>query len=380
MSPTRTNGMSALAPAVPNGRDALSYALIALAAVLVLGVGALVYALFRPLPSPSGADAPGVIAVPDIEDRGLARAERQRLVDALTGENHFAHGRGEWVRATQLAKSEEQTDEPKDDTPAPTPRVDPSRRVVNDLGEVLTVLEREDATGELKRAIDALDLRGLFTSTDGTPHAMIFRKHREKSGRTTPYRAGETFEFSQDRNDDSVVRVENVDMERGRVAVSREGETVWLRLRERSLAMGGSTSDVREDVFVPGESVPVVRPLTNEQIRADMRAAGMSDAQIDEYFELAAGIGEETEQKKPTGLAAGLMDAVKQIDAGNQAATAQQEGPSKESGAGEAPGGIGALLKMMSTGERPSDEMLRNLRSTKEEDEGKKEETKEDDG
>jgi len=193
---------------------------------------------------------------------------------------------------------------------------------------------------------------------------MVFRKKIDKAGRTESYRAGETVAYEPDS--DKSWRVERVDLDAERVALSQDGSTVWLYLRERTLAAAGSdlgTSAGR--LFDPQTSVPVVRPTPPEALRAELRAMGLPEDEIDEYFKLAKepDTSEGNGQGAQTGLAAGLMDAVRRVGDGERAQKDGADDPSRAEREPDTPGGIGALLRMMSTGERPTEETLRNLRT-----------------
>jgi len=141
---------SRFAPAVAGGKDALTYFIYGAVATSGLALGWLGFVAVRPIGvAPSGDPSP-VIDVPSVVHRGLASAERQRLVDALTSDNIFAHGRSGWLSANdRVAKAEPaQANRP---TPVASP-IDADSRVVNGLGQILNVLEKEDLSKEIGRA------------------------------------------------------------------------------------------------------------------------------------------------------------------------------------------------------------------------------------
>ena len=373
MSAPRLGSAQRLTPASAGGRDAWSIAVGGLAVVSAVSIALLLFVALRPLPSGETDAPPTVVRVPSFETSGIGPEERQRLVDALTRENFFAHGRGEWARPTLLARRTD--DEAQEEAPAPrapVPAIATDDRVVNALGQVLAVVDKDELSNELQRAYEAVTLKGLFLSSAGEPTAMIARKHLEKAGRSSSYRAGDEFEFQKDS--DATWRVEHVDMDLRRVALSRQGSTVWLRLRDPALAMGAPASTSGSNrTFIRGVSVPVIVPTTEAALRAEMLAAGLSAVEIDEYLALAASLEEGSpNEPKATGLAAGLMEAVKTIDGGKRA-----EGTPGEEGAAS-PSGIEALLKMMSTGAQPTREMLDEMRTPTPEPDEKKEGEKED--
>ncbi len=176
--------------------------------------------------------------------------------------------------------------------------------MVNDLGRVLSVVEKEDLGASLQRDFEMLALRGLYAVSGGGARAMIARKHRDRPGRTTPYRAGDEFEFRQDANDEATWRLEHVDLEKRRVALSREGATVWLAMRDRSVDMGRALAGRSSRTFVEGRSVPVVAQVSREQLRAQLLESGLSASDLDEMFALADAI-DAPEEPKPADFAAG---------------------------------------------------------------------------
>jgi len=137
-----------------------------------------------------------------------------------------------------------------------------------------------------------------------------------------------------------------------------------MRLRERSLAFGPSDAIASNRIFVPGESVPVVARVTEEELRNELLEAGLTKEEIDEYFALAAELDEPEEAATGGGFGEGLLDAVRQTKsqpAPDLASAGSDEKPTKATLAG--PSGIEAIFKMMATNEAPSAEMIEKINS-----------------
>jgi len=333
---------SRFAPAVPGGKDALSYYMAIAIAAAVGATGWLAIVAFKPLERAQIDPIARVADVPSVVPRALAAAERQRLVDALTAQNYFAFGRGEWASPTQLASATTTEPAPK---PRPAAKVIAGdSRVINSRGEVMNVVEKEDLSNELQRAIENLKLRGIFASASGTPYAMITRMHEEQASHSTSYRAGD--EFVEQKAGGDPWRVELVDIEAKRAALSRSGQTVWLNLRERSFAAALARAGGSNRVFDPATSVPVVEQLTQGELRARLIEAGLTAREADELFALAA----EQDAPPPDPRVRSLANAAKNV--GTPSGEGDPDASSSE------PAGIEALLEMMATNTPPTREMM----------------------
>jgi len=343
---------SRFAPASPGGRDALTYYLLLALAACALSIVLLAFTAFKPLGRAQIDPLAPVTSIPSVEPGSLAADERQDLIDELTAQNYFAHGRGDWVRPTRLAVKPEADPEPEQTRPVIADAGD--SRVVNSRGEVITVLEKEDLSADFQRAFENLKLRGLFANVAGTPYAMITRRHEEKASDSTSFTVGD--EFVEQKAAGEPWRVELIDLDAERVALSRGGTSVWLNLRERSIALALARSGASNRLFDPATSVPVVAQLTREQLMRELLEAGLTNTEINELFALADAM-DAPPPPEPDAKVLGLANAVKDMNA-----PANQE-DSEATGASASD--IEALLEMMATNTPPTPEMLEKFNRPK---------------
>ncbi|MEQ9616586.1 MAG: hypothetical protein RLN60_00980 [Phycisphaerales bacterium] len=359
MNPKRLT-MARFAPAAPNGRDAVTVYLLIASIALALALLWLAFSAVRPLASVEAEPVPPVPDVPRVEFESMDFAGRAGVVAELTGQNYFADGRAGWADRPSLAQSET-----ADGTPPPRPVAptnDTGSRVVNERGEVISVAEKDDASDAMKLALENLGLKGLFVSGDGVPHAMIVRKHEDKPGYSTTFTVGE--EFIETKTAASPWRVEHIDLDLDRVALSRKSETVWLNLRARTIALAPAAV-ISNRVFDPETSIPVVQQITMAELRAALIEEGLEPAEVDALIAAAEAMDPERDART-----AALVDAVKQVTTPATSGGAADPSPSDPA----SPDDIQTLLEMMANNIPPTPEMMEKFNNPSPEPEKKKDE------
>ena len=310
------------------GGSIAAWATGAAGVALAAGVVWIIVAAVRPLPAPviAAPKAPPIITTP----RGLGQtlAQRDALLDRLASAgNTFAPDHQPWPVETANANADASTDSATEKTPpaAPIARVTPPN--INHTGaqasyDAIPVAQAPPPA--ITRDLKNLRLRGVYKSARG-PVALISDIKTQKNRKEShAHRIGETFGAAEW----TVVAIDNTGQ---RVILSRAGVNVELRmydLGENVARVAARPAPVRQ----PPKPAVVVYTRTPAQVRADLAAAGLSQADIDELMTLA--------QEAP-------IPAVAASPGRAPTASALHAAP-------QTPAAMADLLKMMSSGQKPS--------------------------
>lgn len=313
----------------PPGADAFDWTSRAVVAALALAAAWTLWAAVRPLPRPAARDAsePAVQA-PPLDFTPESVEQRRARLDDLAKQNRFAAGGLAW--------------KPKTDSPlgaAPEPGAEGGAaqaaevRPTVPLDPALTPADR--VPDDVKKALSAIELRGLRTDNEGRSLAMISRVHNSQRSASTPYRVGD--EFEEESNNQAKWRVVAIDWFQRRVLLLRSGVTVALPLYRGEATLAAASASRRVEAGEPG--APAARQAPDPQRKGVPgapavvirdRAAALAELR-------AAGVSEED--------IAAIVAALDQPASARAAESAPDgEAPATRSGP---PAGMESILKMM---------------------------------
>ncbi|HBS28818.1 MAG TPA: hypothetical protein DEB06_05070 [Phycisphaerales bacterium] len=267
------------------GADALDWATRLGAAAMLLAVLWTGWSALRPLPTPPEreAAAPSIVA-PDPPIDARPPEERRALLAELARTNLFASDRLAWKPKVEPAPAEA---DPASPSPAPA-QASLSPTVKSDP----SLTPADKVPDDVKKALSALELRGLRTGADGRAVAMISRVHGTSRSASSPYHEGD--EFEEESNKQAKWKVTSIDWAGRRVLLTRSGVTVALALYT-SEAVGvasaaaraaepGSTDAAPSRVLDPERTgipgAPAVAIRSREEAIDDLRRAGVSEEDI----------------------------------------------------------------------------------------------------
>ena len=306
------------------GRAPSAWATIAAAAALASGAVWLGVAVVRPMPA-----TPTARAATSPERRPTPIAESPRAVEraALLARldemgNIFAPDRAPWPDSAIADAADEPTHEVSD---APVrPPIAPATPTGSAGPPAYDQIEvAQTPPPAVDREMKSLHLRGIFRTPRGAAAMIQDAADTTSRGRALLLRRGQSF-----RNGDW--RVVAIDAEGKRVILSRAGVNVELSLYDIP-AGAARVAQAQAPVVQPAPPSVVVQTRTPEQARADLLAAGISAADVDEILRLA--------QEAPANPAI--------------AATPEPSAPVLKSAPGVSDD-MRALLKMMAEGVSPT--------------------------
>lgn len=291
----RVQGRRRLRRAGKPGADPVDWLARASLACFAAAAVWLVVVTVRPLPVPEEDSAgTSVVALPKPRPEPQTLAQRRALIEALSARNIWTSDGIAWSGTpaadthAQAAPGEQQggqrpAGQAGADAPTPTTgtiALTPASRVPDDV----------------KRALQALELRGVRIDAEGEPVAMISRIHGSSRQASVGYRSGD--EFEEEQNKQAKWRVEAVDWEHRRAILSRSGATVELPLYRGALASerradaavvpvavspGGRVATrprVRDTDRVGLPGAPAVALQSREQALAKLREAGIGEDEL----------------------------------------------------------------------------------------------------
>lgn len=292
-------------------------------------LGAVVWvsvAALRPMPEPEIAEppAPATIAAPALASATLE--SRDRLLGALASAgNIFAPDRLPWPAPKQEAASGD-TAEAAPDSSSPTAAATPASAPVKIGGGAASAPAYDSIPVSaapppaIERDLKKLRLRGVYRDGGSRVALITGAGTPPNSARAQPRRVGETF-------GEESWTVVAIDDARPRVILSRAGVNVELAMRDLGDAIARTSS--RPAVAQPAPPPVVVHTRTVEQARAELLAAGVDPALVEETLSLSADIaiaGAPEPARAPTiesipRASEEMMELLKMMSAGSGAPT-----------------------------------------------------------
>ncbi|MFG0275111.1 MAG: hypothetical protein ACF8QF_08640, partial [Phycisphaerales bacterium] len=238
---------------------------------LALGACWLAFSALRPLTtgSEASADELGPPRAPILATRDIDA--RQRNLDALAdGANLFAPDRLAWPVVVAAPAPED--DEPEIElatTEQPRIIADASPESPTGLEAIDAIPISDDPPASIRQRMNALTLMGVYGVGDRYTATIRDSTIPKQDGQTRDYRAGDTVGTEQ-------WELLAVDPRTDRVILHRAGHNLELRMYP-AIAMAAPT----EQTAAPVEAA------TPEGVRRDLEAAGVDNADIEEFLRLA---------------------------------------------------------------------------------------------
>jgi len=262
-----------------------TWANVASGAAMVIGAVWVIVALTRPLPAADVAgsapiDPPARTPAPWASSDSSERATALAMLTAAG--NIFAPDRAPWPERALADAGVEAPEDPAAPADAPPEPVavaaDPSQPPAYE-----TIRVERTPPPAIDRELKQLHLRGVLRTGAGPAAVIQDAGDPATRGRALILRPGEPFRAGD-------WRVVAIDADQRRVILSRSGVNVELSLYD----IPAGAAVVRRP---PGPVAPlappgvVVRTRTPEQARADLIAAGLTEAEADEILRLAQETG-----------------------------------------------------------------------------------------
>ncbi len=299
------------------------------AGALVLSAGWVLWSGLRPLPAaePTASIAPGAIAEVSLD--GTPVEARQAMLARVASRNLFAPDGRPWTDRFAATPP----DEDAEDETGGQPGTDDDVRVVRTdggrprTGGGIVITDEKDVPDDVKKAREALRLRGIGAARDGALFAMVSIASEHDGKRSRVLREGD--EFTDEKFKKAPWKVLAVDASEKSVVLGRSGVNVVLPLFESNGLMARASAPPTEGASAaPVRAIvrPAVEARSAEEIAADFKAAGFSDEEI-----------------------ATLLEAVR----GKSPATASVAAPADTRPQAKPPDGFEDIMKMMSSGMAP---------------------------
>ena len=241
-------------------------------------------AALRPLPEPDIAEppAPAAIAAPAYSPATVET--RDRLLGSLADAgNIFAPDRMPWPAPTNNIASSDAPDAASE-TSSPTSATRPES--VSAMTGAVSTAPAYDSIPvtaapptAIERDLKKLRLRGVYRDGSARVALITGAGATPNTNRAYPRRVGETF-------GEESWTVVAIDDTQPRVILSRAGVNVELAMRDLGDAIAGGSS--RPAAAQPAPPAVVVHTRTIEQARADLLAAGLDPALVEDTLALSA--------------------------------------------------------------------------------------------
>ncbi len=255
-------------------------ALAFLSAIVWVSVAAL-----RPMPEPEIAEPPAPATIPSPALAPATLESRDRLLGALASAgNIFAPDRLPWPAQKQEIASGDKAEAALESS-ALTAAASPASAPVK-IGERAAVAYDSIPVSAapppaIERDLKKLRLRGVYRDGESRVALITGAGTPPNSARAQPRRVGEAF-------GEESWTVVAIDDARPRVILSRAGVNVELAMREIGDAIARTSS--LPTVAQPAPPPVVVHTRTIEQARAELLAAGLDPALVEEALALSADI------------------------------------------------------------------------------------------
>lgn len=282
-------------PAGPRRDAALTWTTRGAVACALLGVLWLGFTLLRPLPEAPAVELEPFPELPRIERAPRSPDDRGRVLALLTADNLFDDAREKWTRQAAAPPS------PTGASGTPDASADVAAKPASPgetLGGTTIIITATDAApDDVKKALTGLALRGIYTpppragqpASAATPVAMISRVMGTPSPLLADsYRAGDQFDDAS--HPGASWKIVAVEPAGRRVILARSGVNVALPLDPPG---SGIAPPPASSAAPDSEAGVQVVSRTPDELRAELREAGVSDEQIARLLNLAAATPEE---------------------------------------------------------------------------------------
>lgn len=322
-----------LTPGGPGSTDVVGWLTRGGVVLVALAAAWLVFCAVRPLPVPGRAGAPAIRPARPIEPPEITVAQRQKLLDSVMTTNWFSPTHQMWTHQDITDQMAVQSKKPTKTAQRQTSKADESA-TSNDpeaANGLLNTTSPDKLPDVLAKAYANLDLRGIRMRADGRLVAMLTTVQSPTRPATTPCAIGDS--FTDEKFPDEAWKIVLIDATNDRVYLRRAGNTVQLPLWKS----GGLTV-----AKVDGENAAAPKGPSRDEIIAQLRAAGISEADIAETLRMAESTDDAKKPPpKPTDVQS-LKAATERIE---------------KSSVPDDVKGVADVLKMMSsknTGPRPN--------------------------
>ena len=269
----------------PPGADAFTWATRLALLALVAAAAWSAWTATRPLPTGLSSDhvSPGGFE-PPMKDPRLPAEQRRERLDALAQVNLFAADRLGWSPRAEPPPID--TAAAPGTAPTTGPADLPTNLRVGNASIALT--PSSSIPDDVKQALTGLALRAVMISPHGSdePVALISRVHAGPNPFVADsFRVGDEFEDKQHAQ--AKWKVEAIDVPAARVYLSRSGATVALLMYSgvSDPSKAAAPGDPGANAATP--KPPKVVARSANEVMAELKASGLSDADVARLMELA---------------------------------------------------------------------------------------------
>jgi len=271
---------SAHARGGPRRRDGIVLARAATVFALLGAVSWLGWTLVRPLPQPLAGQLPTLAATSQREQQSVEMESRHAAVNALSGDNIFAHDRRFWERAVIVPETDAASGEA-------------SPKQAGAKSREKTTNAKESAE-ESRKVAELFALRQIYTRRDGQLVARLSLLKSPDPENTIAL--VESDEFKESPNSDTMWTLSSIDRVANTVTIERGNQSATLSLFSGSVRPLEAPSNIAA-VPVIASVEPEVQLRSRDEIISELRAANVADADI---AAIVAMLEAKAELAKPT--------------------------------------------------------------------------------